>query len=115
MAEAFSKDNCKEAYTWGDNCKGWTFIDSSVSVKQESMPVGTKGKKHYHEKASQYFFILKGQATFEIEGGIVEAGVQKLVEIKPLQKHLISNNGEEDLEFILFSNPSTSNDRINVE
>jgi len=79
------------------------------------MPAGTREKKHYHEKASQYFFILKGTATFEIEGEVIEAGTQKLVEIKPLQKHLISNNGEEDLEFILFSNPSTSNDRINVE
>ena len=116
MADSvFSRDNCKEYYTWGDNCKGWTFIDDSVSVKQESMPAGTREQRHYHEKAAQYFFILKGTATFEMEGDVIEAGAQKLIMIKPLQKHLISNNGEDDLEFILFSNPSTSNDRINVE
>ena len=113
--QPFSKENCIEAYTWGDNCKGWTFIDGSVSVKQELMPRGTRERKHYHEKAFQYFYVLRGEATFEIDGEIIGAGAQKLVEIKPLQKHLISNKGEEDLEFILFSNPSTSNDRINVE
>lgn len=111
----FSTNNCIESYTWGGDCNGWTFIDASVSIKQELMPPGTKEKCHYHEKASQYFYILKGIATFDIEGVIVEAGVQKLVEIKPLQKHLICNKGEEDLEFVLFSSPSTSNDRINVE
>ena len=71
MASAVSKDKCLEAYTWGDNCKGWTFTDSSVCIKQELMPPGTKEKKHYHERASQYFYILKGEATFEIEGEIV--------------------------------------------
>ncbi len=79
------------------------------------MPAGTSEQKHYHEKASQYFFILKGIATFEIEGVEEDVEAQKLIEIRPLQKHLIKNNGKEDLEFILFSNPSTSNDRINVE
>lgn len=111
----FSKNNCLDEYTWGNDCKGWTFVDASVSVKRELMPPGTCEKKHYHEKAFQYFYIVKGAATFEIDGEIIVADSQKMVEIKPLQKHLISNNGEDDLEFILFSNPSTTNDRINVE
>jgi mannose-6-phosphate isomerase-like protein (cupin superfamily) len=35
------------------------------------------------------------------------------ITINPGQKHFISNKDQTDLEFILYSYPSTKNDRIN--
>src|SRR5882757_2762283 len=111
----FSKSECLSHYKWGDDCYGWNFIDSdALSVKQELMPPDTSEQLHYHEKATQVFFILKGRATFTIEGVETELKPEQGIEIKPGQKHFISNKERSDLEFILYSSPSTKNDRVNL-
>ncbi|CAN5314169.1 hypothetical protein BH11BAC6_BH11BAC6_18560 [soil metagenome] len=101
-------------YQWGNGCDGWVLVDSEMlSVKQECMPAQTSETLHYHEKAQQFFFILKGIATFELENVsyIVEAG--NGMHIAQGKKHRIINNTAADIEFILSSQPSTSKDRFN--
>jgi len=113
---AFSKSECLSHYKWGDDCYGWNFIDTdALSVKQELMPPDTAEQLHYHEKSSQVFFILKGKATFTIDGIESVLKPEQGIEIQPGQKHFISNKENSDLEFILYSTPSTKNDRINIE
>lgn len=103
-------------YKWGNDCDGWNLVDGpSLSVKQEQMPAGTAEAKHYHEKAQQFFFILKGKAQFEIEDMVVDVGEGEGVHIEAGKKHRIINHTNEVLEFILCSQPSTNNDRVNVE
>ena len=112
----FSKSECTSHYKWGDDCYGWNFIDTDgLSVKQELMPPDTAEQLHYHEKATQVFFIIKGKATFIIDGFESELKPEQGIEIKPGQKHFISNRENTDLEFILYSTPSTKNDRINIK
>jgi mannose-6-phosphate isomerase-like protein (cupin superfamily) len=109
----FSKGECLNHYTWGDDCHGWTFVDTeALSVKQELMPPDTAEKLHYHEKATQLFYILKGRAKFTIDGVVTELREQQGIEIAPNQQHFIANHNNTDLEFILYSFPSTNNDRI---
>ena len=48
------------------------------------------------------------------EEGKVELKEQEGLEIRPGLRHRIANEGEEDLEFILCSQPSTVGDRINT-
>jgi len=109
----FSKSECLAHYTWGDDCHGWTFVDTdALSVKQELMPPDTAEKLHYHEKATQLFFVLKGRALFTIDGEETELREQQGIQINPQQKHFIANKQNSDLEFILYSYPSTKNDRI---
>jgi len=111
----FSKSDCLDHYVWGDDCHGWTFVDTDVlSVKQELMPPDTAEKLHYHKKAIQLFYILKGRAQFTIDGNEVELREQQGIEIMPMQQHFIANKNNSDLEFILYSYPSTKNDRIEV-
>jgi mannose-6-phosphate isomerase-like protein (cupin superfamily) len=113
---AFSKNDCLNHYTWGDDCHGWTFVDTeALSVKQELMPPDTSEKLHYHERATQLFFILKGRATFSIDGKTTELREQQGIQIDPEQQHFIANNNRTDLEFILYSYPSTKNDRIEIK
>ncbi len=112
----FSKNECSSHYKWGDECYGWNYIDTdALSVKQELMPPDTAEQLHYHENALQVFFIIKGRATFSIDGEISTLKPEQGIEIKPGQKHYISNKETSDLEFILYSSPSTKNDRINVK
>lgn len=116
MARVFSKGECLNHYKWGDDCHGWDFIDTDqLSVKQELMPPDTAEQLHYHEKAAQVFFILKGRATFYINGVTSLLKPEQGIEIKPGEQHYISNQGESDLEFVLYSYPSTKNDRINIK
>jgi mannose-6-phosphate isomerase-like protein (cupin superfamily) len=107
-----SKQEALKHYQWGDGCDGWNFVDEPMlSVKQERMPAGTTEVLHYHEKAQQFFFILKGVATFEIDGESIEIKEQEGIQIRPGQKHRISNNTDSAIEFILSSQPSTVGDR----
>ena len=102
-------------YQWGDACDGWNFVEEpSLSVKQERMPAGTSEALHYHEHAQQFFFILKGVATFEIENETVIIEEQEGIYIRPGQKHRIINHTGSEIEFLLSSQPSTQNDRINL-
>jgi mannose-6-phosphate isomerase-like protein (cupin superfamily) len=114
MMKAVSKYQSLKHYKWGDDCDGWDFVNSSsLSVKQERMPAGTSELKHYHTSAQQFFFILKGVADFEIEDAALKIQPGEGLHIEAGKKHRIMNAGPGELEFILCSQPSTSNDRIN--
>lgn len=112
---AVSKSNCINQYTWGDGCYGWTFVETeALSIKQELMPPDTREKLHYHQTANQFFFILTGRATFNIDGKEYTLKPNEGIEIKAGQKHFISNKINTDLEFILYSTPSVKDDRVNA-
>jgi mannose-6-phosphate isomerase-like protein (cupin superfamily) len=102
-------------YTWGDGCDGWNLVDQpGLSVKQERMPPHTAERGHFHEWARQFFFILRGTAVFETTEGRFEVATQQGLEIAPGIKHRIINESESELLFILCSQPSTANDRIEI-
>ncbi len=116
MINPVSKENALSHYKWGDNCDGWDFVRKpEVSIKQELMPPGTSEKLHAHQFSAQFFFVIKGDATFLIEDKIVIVKENNGLQINAGEKHKIMNKGKDDLEFILFSQPSTQNDRINYE
>jgi mannose-6-phosphate isomerase-like protein (cupin superfamily) len=109
-----SKKNPLGHYNWGDQCDGWNFVNApDLSVKLEKMPPHTAEQKHFHEKAQQFFFILKGNAVFEIEQERWQVEANQGIYIKTGLQHRILNDTDEDLEFLLSSQPSTLNDRIN--
>jgi mannose-6-phosphate isomerase-like protein (cupin superfamily) len=104
-----------EHYTWGQHCDGWHLLKTeSLSVIQELMPPNTEEVLHFHRKAQQFFFILSGHATFEVEGEIVEVKSNEGFYIKPNTKHKIKNNGAHDLHFLVISEPKAHGDRTNI-
>ncbi len=110
-----STDQPLKHYPWGDGCDGWNFVDEpSFSVKQEKMPAGTAEALHYHKHAQQFFFILKGVVSFEIDTELITVNEQEGIHIPAGKKHRILNQTTADLEFILSSQPSTTGDRINL-
>lgn len=105
-----------EHYYWGSNCEGWRFINNEeTSIIFETMPSGTSEQKHYHKKARQFFFILTGKAVFTINEKRIEINQNEGIEINPNEIHFIKNETNESIDFLVYSNPSTKNDRINVE
>jgi mannose-6-phosphate isomerase-like protein (cupin superfamily) len=108
-----SKDRPLTHYAWGEGCDGWNLVDGpGLSVKMERMPPHTAEKTHLHRQSRQFFFILRGAAVFETDEGRLLLSAQQGLEIPPGRKHRILNEGGDDLEFILCSQPSTAGDRV---
>ena len=115
MEEVINKQTAVH-YLWGDNCDSWVLVDTpGLSVKQESMPGLTREKLHVHTKAQQFFFVLKGSATFYLEGSKIIVDEQSGLLIKPDTRHYIANETTEQLDFLVISQPTTNNDRITLD
>ncbi|MBX7181981.1 MAG: cupin domain-containing protein [Bacteroidia bacterium] len=104
-----------EHYTWGQNCDGWHLLKTdSLSVIQERMPPNTSEALHYHQKAQQFFYILSGQATFELEDEIFEVKANEGFYVEANKKHTIRNDSNDDLHFLVISEPKAHGDRTNI-
>jgi len=111
-----AKNNSLKHYQWGNHCDGWNLVDeTTLSVKLERMPPHTSEQKHFHEYSQQFFYILKGEAIFEIQRERITVKSEQGIHIKAGIEHRIMNESNEDLEFLLSSQPSIVGDRINVE
>ncbi len=58
-----------EHYSWGAACDGWHLVrGADLSVIEERMPSHTSEIRHAHARARQFFWIISGVATIELEG-----------------------------------------------
>ncbi|MGG4452485.1 cupin domain-containing protein [Brevibacillus porteri] len=110
-----SKENA-EHYYWGDQCDGWHLVKGQeLSVIHERMHGNTAEVRHYHERSRQFFFVLSGQGMLEVDGVRHVLVRQEGVEVPPGVKHQMKNEGAEDVEFLVISQPTTRGDRIQVD
>jgi mannose-6-phosphate isomerase-like protein (cupin superfamily) len=101
-----------EHYTWGEVCDGWHLVRSEgLSVIEERMPAGSKEQRHFHMKARQFFYVLAGELTMEVEGRAVVVGARRGLEIAPGEKHQARNESEEDVRFLVIASPPAQGDR----
>jgi mannose-6-phosphate isomerase-like protein (cupin superfamily) len=102
-----------EHYTWGDACDGWHLVkQESLSVIEERMPPGTSEVRHYHKLAQQFFYILSGEASMEVDGETLTLRCCEGLHIPPGVPHRIRNVSKESLEFLVISQPRSHGDRV---
>jgi quercetin dioxygenase-like cupin family protein len=102
-----------EHYCWGEGCDGWHLVKTaSLSVIEERMPPGTSEVRHYHRQANQFFYVLRGTLSVEIEGNQVELTPGRGIQISPGAAHLVRNQSRLDAEFLVISNPASHGDRV---
>ncbi|WP_456440437.1 cupin domain-containing protein [Psychroserpens sp.] len=107
-----TKTNSKE-YSWGQKCKGWHLLNTNeLSIIQEIMPIETQEVKHKHSKSQQFFYILQGQATFIIGDKKYKVDKNQGMHINPNIIHQIKNQTNENLEFLVISQPHSHGDKI---
>lgn len=107
--------NTAEHYIWGQNCDGWHLLRSpELSIIQERMPPNTSEVRHFHNVSRQFFFILSGEATMEMNGEIQLLQAHQGVEIPPQTPHQMMNRSKEVLEFVVVSCPPSHGDRVNA-
>ncbi len=100
-------------YVWGDNCDGWHLVASEhLSVIQERVPQGSSEIRHQHNKAEQFFYVLSGIATFEVEGEVNDIHSNQGLHVPAGVAHTLSNKHENDLIFLVISTPPSHGDRV---
>ncbi|WP_313687869.1 cupin domain-containing protein [Pantoea sp.] len=109
-----SKDNA-EHYIWGDGCDGWYLLKrQDMLIIHEKMPAHTQEKRHYHSVSRQFFFVVQGILTMELEGKKQQISALQGVEIPPEAKHQARNDSDSAVEFIVISHPTTRGDRSDL-
>ncbi|WP_430510428.1 cupin domain-containing protein [Gottfriedia solisilvae] len=104
-----------EHYIWGENCDGWQLVkNNDISVIHERMPPNTQEVRHYHHKSRQFFFVLKGLATIEVNGEIFDLSQNEGIEVAPQIPHQMFNHSDEEIEFLVISQPNSKDDRETI-
>ena len=102
-------------YTWGDACDGWHLVRAAVlGVIEERMPPGTREVRHWHARAAQFFYVLRGTLTLEVEGQTHHLGPRTGIELPQGTAHQAMNETDHDVEFLVISNPPSHGDRIDA-
>ena len=78
------------------------------------MPPNTSEKRHFHQIADQFFFVLAGIATIDVEGEIFTVPASSGIHVSAGVKHQIKNNQKDDLVFLVVSTPPSHNDRFDT-
>lgn len=102
-------------YKWGNNCQAFVLANwENAEIKQELIPPGEGEKLHWHEKSTQFFFVLNGEAEFILDNQKHYLKAQDGILVNPNSVHCIQNNSENPLTFLVFSQPPVGSDRIEV-
>jgi uncharacterized cupin superfamily protein len=101
-----------EHYLWGEICDGWHLLRSAdLSVIEERMPPGTAEQRHRHERARQFFYVLAGELTMELDGVVHALAGGMGLQIAPGQAHQAMNRSSADVRFLVVSQPPSHGDR----
>jgi mannose-6-phosphate isomerase-like protein (cupin superfamily) len=100
-------------YKWAELCDGWRLVQADAfSVIQERMPPNTSEVAHFHNLSRQFFFLLSGSLSIEIDGSLHKLGPQQGFEIAPKLSHRVFNDSAGDACFLVISVPPSQADRV---
>lgn len=100
-------------YVWGGVCDGWHLAASeNLSVIRERMPKGSAEVRHLHNKAEQFFYVISGVGTLEVDGIVHIVHPNEGLHVPAGVAHTLSNEHENDLEFLVVSTPPSHGDRV---
>lgn len=109
-----------EHYIWGEKqgpaCDGWHLVRSeALSVIEERMPPGAREEPHFHTKARQFFYVLEGELTLEVDRREHGLGAGQGMEVPPGTPHQALNTSRESVRFLVISSPPGHGDRESSE
>lgn len=106
-------------YTWGDPtgpaADGWHLLRTpGLSILEERMPPGARETRHIHARSRQFFYVLSGALTLELDGTAFTLLPGEGLEISPGDPHQASNETAADARFLVTSHPPSHVDRMPV-
>jgi mannose-6-phosphate isomerase-like protein (cupin superfamily) len=104
-----------EHYRWGAASDGWHLLQhADLSVIQERVPPGDAEHRHRHVLARQFFYVLRGDATLEIDGHEIAVAAGQGIEVPPGTPHQFFNRSATDVEMLVISAPRSHGDRVDL-
>ena len=94
----------QEPFTTKDGSTIRSILDSTnapvelQSLAEATLPTGCQTDRHYHKQSEEFYFILKGKGTMEIDGAEKEVSVGDAILIPRNAWHQIT--ASEDLQFL---------------
>jgi mannose-6-phosphate isomerase-like protein (cupin superfamily) len=112
MTRRSTQATLENHYAWGEVCDGWHLVWSDdLSVIEERMPPGSAEQRHFHVRARQFFYVLYGELTMEIDGRLQLIGPRQGIEVLPGEAHQASNRSDAAVRFLVISQPPGRGDR----
>lgn len=100
-------------YLWGEGCDGWYLVRTpELNVIEEKMRPNTCESRHLHVRARQFFYVLEGELTMEVEGEEFVLRVGEGIEVAPGHAHQALNRSGESARFLVTSQPPSHGDRV---
>jgi quercetin dioxygenase-like cupin family protein len=118
LSQSFSPVSRSSArhYAWAGTCDGWHLVSAAaLAVIEERMPPGTREVRHRHAHSRQFFYVLVGSLTLELEGVRHRLEARSGLEVPPGAAHQVLNESDGHAEFLVVSTPPSHGDRIAVE
>ena len=107
--------NNVEHYKWGQNSDGWHLLKSNeLSVIEELVPPNEKEERHFHNDSQQFFYVLEGVGHIEIDGEMFELKTGNGIHVPAKVPHQLMNKGDENLRFLVVSQPKSHGDRVSA-
>jgi quercetin dioxygenase-like cupin family protein len=78
------------------------------------MPSGAREVRHYHTTARQFFYVLEGTLTMEVDGQIFTLPKGYGIQIEPGQRHQAENASGSAVRMLVISQPASHGDRVVV-
>jgi mannose-6-phosphate isomerase-like protein (cupin superfamily) len=104
-----------EHYKWGADCDGWHLVKRpDLSVIEELMPASTSEVRHSHARARQFFYVLEGELTMEIEHHVFVLQKGEGIEVSPGQQHQALNKSGGPVRIVVTSQPPSHGDRVDA-
>src|SRR5579859_5657208 len=104
-----------EHYRWGQGCDGWHLLaGSDLSVIEERMPAGSWEVRHRHAQSRQFFYVLEGELTLELDGVTHRLAAGQGLYVPPGAAHQARNDSAADVRMLVVSSPRSHGDRIDA-
>lgn len=102
-------------YPWGEGCDGWHLVTApELAIIEERMPAATSKRRHFHTHARQFFYVLAGTLTLELNSELHILNRNEGLEIPPGLPHFASNESPEGTRFLVTSQPPSHGDRTDA-
>jgi mannose-6-phosphate isomerase-like protein (cupin superfamily) len=83
-------------------------------VVEERMPPGTSETEHYHARARQFFYVLTGTLTIDVDGQEHTVAAGSGLHVPPGQSHVVANRSRAEATFLAIAAPTTNADRQHI-
>lgn len=104
-----------EHYPWGQGCDGWHLLaGADLSVIEERMPPGAREARHRHARSRQFFYVLQGELTIEVDGEAHRLGTGHGLHVPPGAAHQVCNDSPADVRMLVVSSPRSHGDRVDT-